>query len=65
MILCELDPTSNKFSDTTTITYEIEIPTSGNKVGFNLLDDEDFTIPYVIYTIPHSPSDVQLPPQAQ
>ena len=42
LITCELDITSNQFSDTKTITYEIELPLSGNKVGFNLLDDEGF-----------------------
>ena len=33
------------------LTYEIELPPSGKKFGFNLLDDEDFTMPYVIDTI--------------
>ena len=37
------------------ITYDIELPTFGNKVGFILLDDEDFTIPYITDTIPNSP----------
>ena len=36
-----------QFSDTTMITYEIEPPPSVNKYGFNLLDYEDFTIPYI------------------
>ena len=46
------------------IRYEIELPPSGNKIGFNLLDDEDFTIPYLIDTIPNSPAGHQLPTQA-
>ena len=31
----ELDLTSNPFYDTTILTYEIELPPSGKKVGFN------------------------------
>ena len=50
LIPCELGLTSTLFRDATMITYEIDLPTSGNKVGLNLLDDEYFTIPYVIYT---------------
>ena len=34
----------------------IELPSDGNKIGFNLLDDEYFTIPYVIDIIPNSPA---------
>ena len=64
MIPCELDITSTPFSDTKIITYEIELPLSGNKVGFNLLDDEDFTIPYITDTIPNSPAGHKLPSQA-
>ena len=47
------------------ITYDIELPPSGNKVSFNLLDDEDFTIPYITDTIPNSPAGHQLPSQAK
>ena len=47
LIPCELDLTSTKFSNTKIITYEIDLPPSGNKIGFNLLDVEDFTINYV------------------
>ena len=65
MIPCELDLTFTTFSDTTIITYEIELPPSVNKVGFNLLDDEDFTIPYITDTIPNSPAVHQLPSQAK
>ena len=45
LIPYELDLTSTTFSDETMITYDIELPHSDNKIGFNLLDDEDFTIP--------------------
>ena len=55
MILCELDLTSTPFTDTTIITYETELPTSGKKVGFNLLDDEDFKIPYITDTSQNPP----------
>ena len=51
LIPCELDLTSTPFSYITILTYEIELPPSGKKIGFNLLDDEDFTIPYIIDTI--------------
>ena len=45
LIPCKLDITSTPFRDETIITYDIELPPSGKKIGFNLLDDEDFTIP--------------------
>ena len=38
---------------------------SGKKIGFNLLDDEDFTIPYITDTIHNSPAGHQLPYQAK
>ena len=41
----------------------MEFPTSGMKTGFNLLDDEDFTIPYIIDTTQNSPAGYQLPIQ--
>ena len=64
MIPCELDITSNSFSDETIITYEIELPPARNKMGLNLLDYEDFTIPCFIDTIPNEPSGNQLMTQA-
>ena len=64
-IPCELDLTSNPFSDATIITYKIDLPPSGKKVGFNLLDYDYFTIPYITDTIPNSPADYQLPSQAK
>ena len=63
MIPCELDITSTPFGDTTIITYKIELPPYGKKVGFNLLDDEDFKIPYITDTIPNSSAGHQLPSQ--
>ena len=65
LIPCKPDITYTPFSDETIITYEIELPPSGKKIGFNLLDDEDFTIPYITNTIPNSPAGHQLPLQAK
>ena len=47
------------------VTYDIELPPSGKKIRFNLLDDEDFTIPYITDTIPNQPDGYQLPSQAK
>ena len=49
--MCELDITSTPFRDTKILPYEIELPLSGNKLGFDLLNDEYFTIPYITDTI--------------
>ena len=65
MIICELDITSTPFHDTKILTYEIELPPFVNKAGFNLLDYEDFIIPYVIDTIPNSAAGHQIPTQAK
>ena len=43
------------------IPYEIELPPSGKKVSFNLMDYEDFTIPYITDTTPNSTTGRQLP----
>ena len=51
--------------DTQIITYETDLPTSGKKIGFNLLNKEDFTIPYVTDTIPNLSAGRQLPTQAK
>ena len=63
LISFELDLTSTQFFDTTIITYEIELPPSGKKIGFSLVDDEEFKIPYVTDTIPNPPAGHQLPTQ--
>ena len=65
MIPCELDLTYTSFRDEIIIKYNIELPPSGKKIGFHLLDDEDFTIPYITNTIPNSPAGHQLPSQAK
>ena len=65
LIPCELDLISTPFSNTTIITYEIELPPSGKKVGFNILENEDFAIPYVTDTTPNSPAGQKLPSQAK
>ena len=59
------DLTSNPFCYTKILAYEIQLPPSGKEVGFNLLDDKYFTIPYVPDTIPNSPDGHQLPTQAK
>ena len=58
---CELNITPTPFQDTKILTYDIEVPPSEKKVGFNLLDDEDFTILYVTDTIPNPLAVNQLP----
>ena len=65
LIPCELDFISTPFRDKKILSYEIELPPSGRKVGFNLLDDEYFTIPYITDTIPNSPAVHQFPAQAK
>ena len=65
MIPCKLNLTSTQFRDEKIITYDIDLPPSGKKIGFNLLDDEYFTIPYITYTIPNSPAGHQLTSQAK
>ena len=58
---CELYIISTPFYYTTTLTYDIDLPTYGKKIGFHLLGGEDFTIPYVTDTIPNSLAGHQLP----
>ena len=53
LIPCELDITSTPFCDKKILTYKLKLPPSGNKVGFNLLDDEYFKIPYITDKIPN------------
>ena len=65
MITCELDIKSTQFNYKTILTFDIDFPPSGKKIGFDLLDDEDFTIPYITDTIPNFPADHQLPSQAK
>ena len=47
------------------LTYEIGLPPSGKKDGFNLLYDGYFTIPYIIDTIQNSPASHQFTTQAK
>ena len=60
LIPYKLDITSTPFSNTKIVTYEIELPPAGKKIGFNLLDDEYFTVPYFVGTIQNSPTVHQL-----
>ena len=63
MIPCELDISSTTFEDVKIITYEIKLPSIGNQIGFNLMDDDDFKTPYIIDTIPNFPVSHKLPTQ--
>ena len=65
LIPYKLDLTSTKFSHETIITYDIELPPSRNKIGFNSLDDEDFTFPYITDAIPKYPAGHKLQSQAK
>ena len=47
------------------IEYEIRVPTVGKNIGLNLLNDEYFTIPYIIDKILNTPAGHQLPIQVQ
>ena len=61
LIPCKIDLTSTPFTDETIITYNIELPPYGKKIGYNLMDDEGFTVPYITDTIPNLPAGHQLP----
>ena len=65
MIPCELDIKSTPLCDTIIITHGSYITPYGKKVVFDLLDNEDFTIPYITDTIPNSPAGHQPPAQAK
>ena len=65
MVPCELDMIYNPILDETIITYKLELITSGNIIGFNLLDDDKFTIPYIIFTITNSPDGNKIPTWAK
>ena len=47
------------------LLHMIDLPPDGKKIGFNLVDGDYFTIPYIIDVIPNSPDGHQLPTQAQ
>ena len=59
MVRCELDLTSIFFLGTFN-AYEIDLPPSVKKIGFSLLDDEDFTISYNIIKNPNSSTSHKL-----
>ena len=65
MIPFEIDLTSNLFHDTKILVCEIELRPAENKTGFDLLDDKEFTIPFVNDTILNSPAGHQLLAQAR
>ena len=41
-------------------SYKLKLTPAGNKIGFNLMHGNEFTIPYTIYTITKSLEDHQL-----
>ena len=55
-ISCELDPIPTIFRDKKILTYEIELPQAGKKIGLNLLDDKYFKIIDIIDRIPNWPA---------
>ena len=65
MIPFELYLASTPFCDATILTYEIKLPPSGKKVSFDLLYDEDFTIPCITDTTPNSPYVRQIQTQVK
>ena len=65
LLKCELDLTSTPFHYATIITYELELTSSGKKIGLNLMDEDEFSIPYIIDMIMNSLSGNQLPTQAK
>ena len=46
------------------ITYRIQLPTTENKIGFNLIGDDDFKTPYILDTIYKYPEGKQILTQA-
>ena len=64
MFPCDLDITPDTFSDVLFISYEIELYPARKKIGFLLLYDYEFTIPYTFDTIPNSQAGHKLPTQA-
>ena len=65
LIPFKVDIISTPFSDENILIYEIEIILSRKKVVFNILYYEDFTMPYINYTIPNSLVGNQLLTQAK
>ena len=47
------------------LSHDIELPNSGKKISFNLMNDEDFTTPYFTDTTPNYPAGHKLPSQAK
>ena len=64
-LLCEINRTSTPVSYATFIIYELELTPSENKIGFNMLDGNEFTTPYILDTVTNSPSVCKLPTQAK
>ena len=65
LIPCKLDLTSNPFSDEKLSHMTLSYLPLEKKIGFNLVHDENFTVPYITDTIQNSTSGHQLPSQAK
>ena len=65
LIPCELDITSTSFFDKKFLHIIFSYLPLERNFGFNLLDNKDFTIPYITDTIPNSPAGNKLPTQAK
>ena len=65
LLPCDIYLRYIEFCDTTFITYELELPPNSKKIGFNLLDDDGFIIPYILNKFKNSHSNHQLPTQAK
>ena len=60
LVACDLDITSTPFFDSTIITYKIQVTPFGKKIVYNLLNNYNFTILYIIDTLSNSPAGHQL-----
>ena len=55
MVTCELELYYKPSVDATVVQYDLGFPPMGDKIGLNLIDDDDFNIPYVLSAITNSP----------
>ena len=65
MVPCNLDITYTISFDATIIKYKLELTPAGKKIGYNLLDENMFTVLYILDKIPNSTDIHQLPTQAK
>ena len=65
LITYELKLSDTPFTKSTIVNYELEIPPQGKKFGINLMDDDDFNIPYIVELVPNYLAGHKLPDQAK